>query len=385
MESASDEVLRIFSSINAFRRQVRVGVLHLFKESIEHGVKVRILIPADVQQITQIINEMNLILPELSIRSVDKSLQNTIGILVVDRRESLIIETKDDTKDNSYDAAGLGAYSDSKPIALSYASIFDSLWKQTELYERLSETYEQLKIHTKMQKEFLDIAAHELRTPIEPILGLTGVLRSDKTMDRASQEQLLDVILRNAKRLQQLADDILDVTKIESQSLILNKERFNLNDVISNGIQDIKNQIDYTSSGVKVMNVSKSDDVIFLEADKYRVTQVVTNLLSNAVKFVKDDGTVYISIEKKEDVDGGQEIALVSVRDTGTGIDPEMFPRLFEKFASQSFKGTGLGLFICRSIVEAHGGRIWAENKGVAGEKGATFYFTLPIANSSRQ
>ena len=242
-----------------------------------------------------------------------------------------------------------------------------------------------LKIHTKMQKEFLDIAAYELRTPIEPILGLTGVLRSDKTMDRASQEQLLDVILRNAKRLQQLADDILDVTKIESQSLILNKERFNLNDVISNGIQDIKNQIDYTSSGVKVMNVSKSDDVIFLEADKYRVTQVVTNLLSNAVKFVKDDGTVYISIEKKEDVDGGQEIALVSVRDTGTGIDPEMFPRLFEKFASQSFKGTGLGLFICRSIVEAHGGRIWAENKGVAGEKGATFYFTLPIANSSRQ
>ena len=384
MESASDEVLRIFSSINAFRRQVRGGVLHLFKESIEHGVKVRVLIPADYQQITQIINEMNLVLPELSIRSVDKSLQNTIGILVVDRSESLIIETKDDTKYNSYDAAGLGAYSNSKPIALSYASIFDSLWKQTELYEKLSETHEQLKIHTKMQKEFLDIAAHELRTPIEPILGLTGVLRSDKTMDRASEEELLDVILRNAKRLQRLADDIVDTTKIESQSLILNKERLNLNDVISNGIQDIKNQIDYTSSGVKVMNESKADDVIFLEADKYRVTQVVTNLLSNAAKFLKGhDGNVYVNIEKKEDVEGRQEIALVSVSDTGTGIDPEIFPRLFEKFAS--FKGIGLGLFICRSIVEAHGGRIWAENIGVAGEKGATFYFTLPIANSSRK
>jgi signal transduction histidine kinase len=342
------------------------------------------LIPADYQQITQIINEMNLVLPELSIRSVDKSLQNTIGILVVDRSESLIIETKDDTKYNSYDAAGLGAYSNSKPIALSYASIFDSLWKQTELYEKLSETHEQLKIHTKMQKEFLDIAAHELRTPIEPILGLTGVLRSDKTMDRASEEELLDVILRNAKRLQRLADDIVDTTKIESQSLILNKERLNLNDVISNGIQDIKNQIDYTSSGVKVMNESKADDVIFLEADKYRVTQVVTNLLSNAVKFLKGyDGNVYVNIEKKEDVEGRQEIALVSVSDTGTGIDPEIFPRLFEKFAS--FKGIGLGLFICRSIVEAHGGRIWAENIGVAGEKGATFYFTLPIANSSRK
>jgi two-component system, OmpR family, sensor histidine kinase VicK len=157
VQSARYEVLRIFSSITAFRRQVRVGVLHLFKESIEHGVKVRVLIPADYQQITQIINEVNLVLPELFIRCVDKSLQNTIGILVIDRKESLIIETKDDTKDNSYEAAGLGAYSDSKPIALSYASIFDILWKQTQLYEKLSETYEQLKIHNKMQKEFLDI------------------------------------------------------------------------------------------------------------------------------------------------------------------------------------------------------------------------------------
>lgn len=224
VESASDEALRIFSSINAFRRQARIGVLHLFKKSIEHGVKIRVLIPADYQQITQIINEVNLVLPELSIRSVDMSLQNTIGILVVDRTQSLIIETKDDTKDNSYDAAGLGAYSDSKPIALSYAAIFDSLWKQRELYEKLNETYEQLKINNKMQKEFLDIAAHELRTPIEPILGLTGVLRSDKTMDRAAVEELLDVITRNAKRLQRLADDILDVTKIESQSLELKKK-----------------------------------------------------------------------------------------------------------------------------------------------------------------
>ena len=129
----------------------------MFKESIEHGVKVRVLIPSDYQQITQITNEVNLVLPELFIRCVDKSLQSTIGIFVIDRKESLIIETKDDTKDNSYEAAGLAAYSDSKAIALSYASIFDILWKQTRLYEKLSETYEQLKIHNKMQKEFLDI------------------------------------------------------------------------------------------------------------------------------------------------------------------------------------------------------------------------------------
>src|SRR5215467_8165359 len=168
VQSAREEVLRTFSSITAFRRQVRVGVLHLFKESIDRGVKIRVLIPADYQQITQ---NVNLVLPDLSIRCVDKSLQNTIGILVIDIKESLIVETKDDTKDNSYEAAGLGAYYDSKPISLSYASIFDSLWKQAELFEKLSQAHEQLKIHSKMQKEFLDIAAHELRTPIQPILG----------------------------------------------------------------------------------------------------------------------------------------------------------------------------------------------------------------------
>ena len=314
VESASDEVLRIFSSINAFRRQARIGVLHLFKESIEHGVKIRVLIPADYQQITQIINEVNLVLPELSIRSVDMSLQNTIGILVVDRTRSLIIETKDDTKDNSYDAAGLGAYSDSKPIALSYASIFDSLWKQRELYEKLNETYEQLKINNKMQKEFLDIAAHELRTPIEPILGLTGVLRSDKTMDRAAVEELLDVIARNAKRLQRLADDISDVTKIESQSLELKNELINVNDVISNTVQEINNQIDHDMK-VELVFIPTDHDIIFVEADKARLTQVIFNLLTNAVKFTKKrGGTVSITLEEEKKDNGPQKLAVVTVK-----------------------------------------------------------------------
>jgi signal transduction histidine kinase len=379
VESASDEVLRIFSSINAFRRQVRGGVLHLFKESIEHGVKVRVLIPADYQQITQIINEVNLVLPELSIRSVDMSLQNTIGILVVDRRQSLIIETKDDTKDNSYDAAGLGAYSDSKPIALSYASIFDSLWKQRELYEKLNGTYEQLKINNKMQKEFINVAAHELRTPIQPILGLTDVLRSDKTMDRAAQEELLDVIVRNAKRLQQLADDILDVIKIESQSLLLKKELINLNDIISNTVQEIKGH------DVKVELIYNPEDhnIIFVEADKARLTQVISNLVNNAIKFTKKGGgTVSIGIEEENKHDNGaQKLVVVTVKDTGTGIDPEILPRLFTKFVSKSFQGTGLGLFISKSIVEEHGGKIWAKNNSDG--RGAIFMFSLPVTKNN--
>jgi hypothetical protein len=127
IKSSEEEVLRIFSSIHAFRRQVRLGIMHLFKDSVERGVSVRILIPADQNEIIQIVNEVNLVLPQLDIRSVDKSLESTVGILVVDRKESLIIETRDDSKDNSYDAAGLAAYSNSKPITLAYASIFESL------------------------------------------------------------------------------------------------------------------------------------------------------------------------------------------------------------------------------------------------------------------
>src|SRR5215472_8530222 len=296
VQSARDEVLRVFSSITAFRRQVRLGVLHLFKESIERGVKVRVLIPADCQQITQIINEVNLVLPDLSIRCVDKSLQNTIGILVIDREESLIVETKDDTKDSSYEAAGLGAYYDSKPISLSYASIFDSLWKQAELYEKLSEAYEQLKIHSKMQKEFLDIAAHELRTPIQPILGLTQFLLSNKSMDRTAQEEKLNVIARNAKRLKLLTDDILDVTKIEGQALQLKKEMINVNHIISSTVEKIKNQMGHDENVELVFN-SLDHNVVFVEADKARITQVISNLLNNAIKFTKR-GTVFIGIEE---------------------------------------------------------------------------------------
>jgi two-component system, OmpR family, sensor histidine kinase VicK len=153
VKSAKYEVLRIFPSISAFRRQARIGIMHLFKDLVEQDVKVRILIPADEQQIIQIVNEVSLALPQINIRSIDRSLRTRIGITVVDRKESLIIESKYDMKDNSYDASGLTAYSNSKPIALSYASIFESLWKQSELYN-------QLKIHSKMQKKFINLAAH---------------------------------------------------------------------------------------------------------------------------------------------------------------------------------------------------------------------------------
>ena len=245
---------------------------------------------------------------------------------------------------------------------------------------------EQLKVHAKMQKEFINIAAHELRTPIQPVLSLTQIIRS-KIKD-AEQGELLDVVIRNAKRLHQLAEDILDITRIESQSLKLNKERFNLNDLISNVMQDYRNQVEKDHDNISLLYESKNDIIFFVEADRHRVTQVISNLLNNAIKFIKEEGkegeggTVSITLEKKKEEDNQQEV-LISIKDSGVGIHSDIIPRLFSKFATKSEKGTGLGLFISKSIVEAHGGKIWAENNVSDGsaEKGATFTFSLPNPN----
>ena len=375
IKSAKQEILRIFPSIHAFRRQGRMGIMHLFREVVENGIKVRVLIHADEKQIRQIVNEVMLVLPEIDIRAIDMSLNTSIGIVVVDKKESLIIETKDDTKDNSYEASGLAAYSNSKYIALSYASIFESLWIQAELYEHLKEANEQLKQHDKMQNEFINLAAHELRTPIQPIVGLTEIVYSK--IKNPEQLELLDTVIRNAKRLKRLADDIVDVTKIESRSLKLNKEQLNLNDLISNIIINYKNIIVKDNKKVKLYFKPFKENLL-VDADKGRIAEVVSNLLSNAIKFTQN-GEIFVStVEKKEDDYNHVNYALVTVRDTGEGINPEILPKIFSKFITQSFEGIGLGLYISKNIIEAHGGKIWAGNNS-DDDKGAIFRFTLPI------
>ena len=378
IKSAEQEVLRIFPSIHAFRRQTRMGIMHLFKEVVDQGIKVRVLIHADEKQIRQIVNEVMLVFPEIDIRAIDMNLDTRIGIVVVDKKESLIIETKDDTKDNSYDASGLAAYSNSKYIALSYASIFESLWIQADLYEHLKEANEQLKQHDIMQKEFINLAAHELRTPIQPILGLTEIV-SSKIKD-TEQRELLGAVIRNAKRLQRLADGIIDVTKIESQSLKLNKEELNLNDLISNVIGDYQNLIIANDNYKVRLYFIPLKENLLVEADKERISKVISNLLSNAIKFTKEGEILVSVVEKKED--NNNNSVLVTVRDTGTGVDPEILPNLFSKFITKSFEGIGLGLYISKNIVEAHGGRILGKNNdnGI----GTEFGFTLPLIKDTK-
>jgi signal transduction histidine kinase len=316
---------------------------------------------------------------------------STVTIVVADRKISLVIEKKDDLKENFIDAIGLATYSTSKPTVSSYVSIFENLWTQAELYQQIALANEQLKIHDRMQREFINIASHEMKTPTQSILGYSQLLQQHPE----KREEMTQAIFRNAIRLQKLTNDILEVTRIESQSLKLNVEQFNLNDLISNIVQDYTTQLEKDNSNVNLLyNQSKEKDkIITVQADKARITQVISNLISNAVKFTTTtkEGSITISIEKEEEQHqkGEQQgnnnyQVIVSVKDTGGGIDPEILPRLFTKFATKSeVGGTGLGLFISKSIIEAHGGRIWAENNKDG--KGATFYFSIPLSKEQQQ
>ena len=280
------------------------------------------------------------------------------------------MEIKDDSKKTFDEAIGLSTYSNSKAGVLSYVFIFENLWKQIELYEDIKKSHEQLMILDIMQQEFINVAAHELRTPIQPILSITQILRS--SINDNQQQKLPDVIVRNAKRLNRLSDEILDVTKLESQTLELKKEQFNLNDIILHAMDEIVLSEKFIS---KYLQLSYEPRDILLQADKSRIAEVISNSFSNAIKFTQK-GTITINVESKTKKNNIKNWVIVIVKDTGQGIDVSMFPRLFTKFASKSYHGTGLGLFISKGIVEAHLGKIWGKNNvdGI----GATFSFSLP-------
>jgi signal transduction histidine kinase len=262
--------------------------------------------------------------------------------------------------------------------ALAVGAIFFILtWNkrlEETVYARTAElrqANERLKVHDSMQKEFINIAAHELRTPTQAILGYADLIQMRQS--NINRDEALSRLINNAERLQRLTEDILDVTRIESKTLKLNKKKFDLLDTAANVLGDYRNRIQ-DGKNLKLVLLPNTDKSIFVVADNERISQVLSNLLSNALKFT-NSGTISVSIEEAKNDENKKEF-IVSVKDTGTGIDSDIMPRLFTKFASKSQTGTGLGLFISKSIVEAHGGRIWVENN--PDERGATFRFSLP-------
>jgi len=435
IKSAKSEILLVLPTVNAFIREYNIGAIQLLKdlsntdEQIgksptisskkrnlrkERGTRVRtrILTPTN-DAVNKIMYDMNitpsfpsrrgegelLSSPSVSSQNSNSLLQvrcleslpkyniTTVTILVVDRKASLLIEKVDDSKESFAEAVGLSIYSTSGPTIMSILSVFENFWNQIELYEKLKE-------NDKMQKEFINIAAHELRTPAQSILGYTELAKTDSKYLERNIQQFIDAVFRNAIRIHKLTQDILDVTRIESQTLKLNKTRFNLKEVITSVLEDIKgmplsNNSDKLKIVYEINHRSKredsdlndaDDDNIFITADRDRITQVISNLMSNALKFT-NQGLIQIVVDVMEEHRmQGEEELLISVKDTGSGIDPEIFPRLFTKFSSRSFSGTGLGLYISKSIVEAHGGKIWAKNNDDQMNSGSTFYFSLPLS-----
>lgn len=274
-------------------------------------------------------------------------------------------------------------------------SLKDKQVQLTTINKELLEAYEQLKVHERMQQDFINIAAHELRTPTQSIVGYTELLQNDYNLNiqnsndnDLSTRDSLEALRRNAIRLKNLTNDILDVSRIETGTLKLNKERINLNEKIRNVVKDISNtNIQVTEKGLTIqfLNDKKNDgNEYYVNADKSRVFQVLSNLINNAIKFTDLNGVISISLEKtntpstdKITIVEKSGYALIKIKDNGCGIDPDIYSRLFSKFATKSDIGTGLGLFIAKSIVEAHGGKISAENN--RDEKGATFKFSLPF------
>jgi len=385
IDTANSQILYLLPSSRALIRIKSAAILHsLIDAATVRNVRVSVLCPTDLEN-QDIIEQIRKI-GNIELRSYEST---TLTVLITDREHVFTAELRKNTTYNILEALGLSTYSNSKPTVQSYITLFESLWKQKQLYDELEESHTQLELaneevelHNKMQNEFINVAAHELRTPIQPILSLSDILRNKIT--EAEQHELINVIFRNAIRLLRLSENILDVTKIEGGTLKLEKERFNIIDLISNVVKDysteLTNEQQKNKDNKTTLSYTTNEKFIPVEADSNKIVQVILNILHNATKFAKknlQDLVVSITVQK---IDNDEVI--VSIKDNGSGIDLQILPKLFTKFATKSQTGTGLGMFIAKSIIEAHGGKMWAKNNPDG--RGATFTFTLPISFSTK-
>lgn len=259
-----------------------------------------------------------------------------------------------------------------------YSDLRESFEALSELNIKLRAVNDELRMRNDIQAEFINVAAHELRTPTQSIIGYCEMLE----MYPDGSKDYLEGLARNADRLYRLISDLLDVTRLEIGMLKLIKSEFNLTSIASEVINDMKKKTYLSTKDnleVKVKPNIKSNfpsSPIMVHADRERIAQVIINLLNNAIKFT-NSGIITVSIKPAV-----RNLVTVSVKDTGRGIDSEIQSKLFQKFSAMSDKGIGLGLFISKNIIEAHGGSITGKNNIHA--RGATFSFTLPTITTNK-
>ena len=261
-----------------------------------------------------------------------------------------------------------GKGSNSKDEVSVLVSAFNEMVKGLENYDRIG-------------KDFFHMAAHELRNPIQPILGMAEVLQKEESLDpsprAAERMQLLDAIVRNARKLERLTEEILDVARIEGGTLNLHKDKVDMIRLCMDAVEEYKHSpAKNNDASFLFQNMTKSDRPTYVIGDSLRLTQVIYNLINNALKFTSG-GTITVRVNSPDSSRESSGKLQIDVIDQGAGISPEIQDHLFEKFSSTSLSGNGLGLFISKEIVQHHGGRIWAENNKDG--KGATFSFTLPV------
>ena len=366
-KSVKKEALFFLPNAKSMLRIDKLGVVdYLIKASQKSDTTIIRLVCSFSDENSEIISKITENAPRIK---VVNGIDLPYGMYIVDSERAFRVELKEPSADTFSEAIGIAVYSNRPSTVNFFKSVFELLWNERMLNE-------ELKRADKMQREFINIAAHELKTPTQAILGFSSLLKHYPER----RDEVIEVIGRNAVRLQTLITNILDVTRIESQNLRLNTEIFDIHNLISIIIEDYKERIKGKKANLGLVynykdKYNNNKKPLLVEADKERIIQVISNLLSNSLQFTKE-GRIAVDVGLAIDDEKKGEV-IVTVSDTGSGIDREIVPRLFTRFASKSFQGTGLGLYISKSIIEAHGGRVWAENNFDG--NGAHVSFTLPL------
>ena len=364
-KSVDKEALFFLPNDKAMVRIDRLGIIdHLIKVSQNGGNTATIKIICPLSEVNRdITKKITKYAPTIKILDGNNS---SYSMYIVNSEKFASAELKEPKAEKFSEAIGFTLYSNRKITVDLFKSFFQLLWSERVLNE-------ELKNQDKMQKEFINIASHEIRTPAQAILGFSEIINQHPE----KKDEMIHAMQRNADRLHRLTNDILDVSRIESHTLKLNKVRLSFDELISNIVKDYRSQIDdaHIHLTFRPEKTDNENAPFYVDADKVRLTQIISNLVSNAIKFT-EKGAISIRLRKRDNQ------VIFSIEDTGRGIDAEILPRLFTKFASKSQRGTGLGLFISKSIIQAHSGSIWAENN--PNGRGATFFFTLPGSSLSQ-